>query len=91
MAALEPLLKADLIFEVNTGAIGRGWRTAPYPSEAILRELKVRGGRVCVSSDAHSIDGVACAFPEAEALLRRVGFRERWELTEKGFAPVPIK
>lgn len=90
MAALETLLNADKIFEVNTGAISRGWRTTPYPSEALLRELKARRARICVTSDAHSADGVACSFSEAEALLRSLGFRETWELTEQGFSPVRL-
>lgn len=87
---LEALVRADKIFEVNTGAIGRGWRTSPYPSRRLLGELLARKARVCVSSDCHSTDGVACFFPEAEALLKDVGFREIWQLTDKGFAPIPL-
>lgn len=90
MAALESLCRADKIFEVNTGAISRGWRTAPYPSAYFLRELRARNARVCVTSDAHSTDAIACAFPEAEALLCSLGFRETWELTENGFTPVRL-
>ena len=87
MAALETLLKADKLFEVNTGAISRGWRTTPYPSAFFLRELKARNARVLITSDAHRADGIACAFPETEALLRSLGFTETWTLTEKVFAP----
>ncbi len=88
MAALEALCRADKIFEVNTGAIARGWRTTPYPAPELLREIKARHGRVLVSSDAHSRDAIACAFPETEALLRDLGFRERWEFTADGFVPI---
>ena len=91
MAALDLLCRADKIFEVNTGAISRAWRTSPYPSRRLLRELKSRGARVLVTSDAHSADAVACAFPEAEALLRELGFTEIWELTDRGFAPEPLE
>ena len=90
MDAMDALIRADKIFEVNTGAISRGWHTAPYPAAFLLRELKARGARVLVSSDAHSAAGVACAFPETEALLRETGFRVRWEYSEKGFVPVVI-
>lgn len=90
MAAMERLLRADKLFEVNTGAIATGWRTVPYPSRRFLRELKTRGARLLVSSDAHRPDRVACGFPEAEELLRELGFRERWELTESGFVPLPL-
>ena len=90
MSALEALVRADKLFEVNTGAIATGWRTVPYPSRRFLRELKTRGARLLVSSDAHRPDRVACGFPEAEELLRELGFRERWELTESGFVPLPL-
>ncbi len=87
---MEALVKADKIIEVNTGAMGRGWRTSPYPARRLLEELKARKARICVSSDAHNTDDVACAFPETEALLRTVGFTERWILTEDGFRAVPL-
>lgn len=90
MAAMEALLRADKLFEVNTGAISRGYRTAPYPSVTLLKELRSRRARVLVASDAHSADAIACAFPETEALLRELGFRETWELTERGFVPRPL-
>ena len=91
MSALEALVRTDKIFEVNTGAIANGWRTTPYPALPLLHELKARGARVTVSADAHSTAGVVCAFPETEALLRDLGFRERWELTVSGFVPVPLE
>ena len=90
MDALSLLCRADKLFEVNTGAISRGWRTAPYPSRDLLRELLARGARVLVTSDAHSADAVACAFPETERLLLEIGFREVWELTGDGFVPAPL-
>ena len=90
MAALETLVKADKLFEVNTGAMSRGWRTSPYPAGFLLRELRARRARVLVTSDAHSTAGIAWAFPETEELLRSLGFRERWELTDDGFFPVPL-
>ena len=90
VAAMELLLRADKLFEVNTGAISRGWRTSPYPSRKLLQELKARDARLVVSADAHSSDAITCAFPETEELLRSLGFRERWELTERGFSPIKL-
>lgn len=78
LRAMDALCDAGKIFEVNTGAISRGWRTVPYPSRELLAELHRRRAKVTVSSDAHSSKAVACAFPQAEALLRACGFREIW-------------
>ena len=54
--AMDALVSAGKIFEVNTGAISRGWRTAPYPSRWALEQLKRRSARVTISSDSHSTD-----------------------------------
>ena len=80
--ALDALCDAGKIFEVNTGAISRGFRTTPYPSRFFLEEIRRRGGRVLVSSDAHHASAVTQSFAESETLLREVGFREIWVLRE---------
>jgi len=88
--AMEALVKAGKIFEVNTGAISRGYRTAPYPSMALLAQLKDMGGRVTVSADAHHVSGVACAFDKAEKMIKEAGFREIWILQNEKFVPVTL-
>lgn len=90
MAAMETLLLADKLFEVNTGAMSRGWRTSPYPAMWLLRELRAHNARVLVTSDAHAAESVTHAFRETEELLRSLGFREIWEYTPGGFCPVGI-
>lgn len=88
VAAMEKLNAAGKIFEINTGAISRGYRTTPYPEPSLLRHLKSLGGRICISSDAHSADAIVCGFAEAEALAKRCGFTEFWEFSAGDFAPV---
>ena len=68
-------LKADCIFEVNTGAISRGYRQTPYPSAQLLHVLKREGGRVMLSSDSHAADTIDCAFTETRQLLKDIGFQ----------------
>jgi len=53
LSALESLLRAPVIFEINTGAIARGYRKRPYPEDFLLRELEARGARLILSSDCH--------------------------------------
>ena len=89
-AAMEPLASAEKIFEVNTGAIARGYRTEPYPSEPLLRRLLALGGRVTLNSDAHRPEGLTCAFTETETRLRDIGFRELWRFDGRGFVPEPL-
>ena len=73
------------IFEINTGAISRGWRSLPYPSDRILREIYARGGQVMINSDSHAKDTLTCCFKEAAELARRCGFRHTKIITQNGF------
>lgn len=88
--AMEKLVKAGKIFEINTGAVSRGYRKTPYPSRRLLELLRGMDGRICISSDAHSAANVAYAFGEALSLARSCGFRELWQLAGGGFQPVKI-
>ena len=89
-AAMEGLVKAGKIFEVNTGAISRGYRSTPYPSAQWLKLLYEMGGRVTVSADAHHTSGVTCAFDLAEQMVTDAGFTEIWLLEDKNFIPVKL-
>ena len=77
-------------FEVNTGAISRGYRTAPYPSIPLLKEFKSRGYGVVVTTDCHNGEYLDCHYIESVELLREVGFRERFILTKDGFVPIAL-
>ena len=89
--ALNALLDAGKIFEVNTGAISRGWRSVPYPERRWLLEIARKGGRVTISSDAHRPEHVATQFEETEKLLRDCGFTCIQELAPDGtFVPVSL-
>ena len=88
--AMDVLVAANKIFEINTGAISRGYRTTPYPSRAILTELGRRKARITVSADAHAASDVAFGFAEAEALAIDCGFSEVWQFDGRGFVPVSI-
>ncbi len=61
-AAADKLLKADIPFEINTGAISRGYRTSPYPSAVLTDYISQNGGRFIMSSDAHSRDAIGFQF-----------------------------
>lgn len=66
--------RAGSFFEVNTGAIARGWRTMPYPAEELLFEIKKQCGRVVLNSDCHKKENLDCHFTEAKKWLKDIGF-----------------
>ena len=90
LEALDALLESDVIFEINTGAISRGFRTVPYPAPFLLRRIRERGGRVTITSDSHSPSTILFGYADAFALACACGFSEYWVLTASGFQPRPI-
>ena len=77
---LAEALKSECIFEVNTGAISRGYRKNPYPQVNLLHIIKKNGGRITISSDCHNADAIDCHFNETKALLKDVGFTNMYIL-----------
>ena len=63
-AAADRLLASGKPFEINTGAMHRGYRTAPYPSAEIRAYLRARGARFLLSSDSHSAQTLCCRFED---------------------------
>lgn len=86
LAAMEKLVRADKIFEINTGAISRGYRSAPYPSRELLCALREMGGKITISADAHHVSGAACAYGQALSLAKACGFAQAYVLrrTQEG-------
>ena len=68
-AAVDRLVTYDVPFEINTGAISRGYRTQPYPDEEMIAYIKAKGGRLILSSDAHSKENIAYIFEKYESRL----------------------
>ena len=60
--AADRLLAAGKTFEINTGAIARGYRTSPYPGKLLFDYIREKGGKFILSSDAHAVSNIAFAF-----------------------------
>lgn len=78
------------LFEVNTGAISRGYRTSAYPQMEFLKEFNRCGFGAVITSDCHDKNYIDCYYEEAEGMLKEAGFRSKWILTDAGFKEVGI-
>lgn len=85
LTALDIALETDAVIEVNTGAVGRGYRTSPYPADFLLNRILERKGRVIITTDTHKIDKMLCWVDETEELLKSIGFDSVCELGVNGF------
>ena len=73
------------VFEINTGAMARGYRTTPYPNPFILREMAKMGVGITISSDCHDGDYLTHGFDRALELCKECGVKELQVLTKGGF------
>ncbi len=67
--AVDALIPYNKPFEINTGAISRGYRTTAYPSMQILEYIKEKGGKVILSSDSHAAENIAYKFEEYDNII----------------------
>lgn len=78
------------LFEVNTGAISRGYRTSPYPQMEFLKEFNRLGFGAVITSDCHDKHFIDCYYEEAKLLLEEAGFQTIWILTDNGFKEIGL-
>lgn len=88
--ALRKLVKQGVIFEINTGAISRGYTDLPYPHKNILTEIAETGGKITVSSDSHDVNTVNFKLNEMCSLAKMCGFKDIYFLTDCGFKPFSL-
>lgn len=90
LGAMEHEVKYCRLFEINTGAIYRGRRSVPYPSEFLLRNLADMGAQVILSSDSHDAASLGWRFEDAAYLAARCGFRYLSVLRKGKFEQVKL-
>ena len=90
LEALDYLLEKDVIFEINTGALSRGYRKSPYPAEFILKRMAEKNARIMINSDTHAKDTVLYYYPEAVEYAKYCGVRELTVFKRGEFATLEI-
>jgi len=82
--AIEQLIPYKKPFEINFGAIARGYRNSPYPDKVILKEIKRRGGEIIFNSDCHDRTKLGLNYDIAVRHAIDCGFEGRVILTKNG-------
>jgi histidinol-phosphatase (PHP family) len=90
LTALHAVAGKIPFFEVNTGAVARGYRKTPYTTHDMLKELKARGWGATISSDCHDRRFLKQSFGDAAEMLKAAGFKEIYVLKSSGFEAVPL-
>jgi histidinol-phosphatase (PHP family) len=79
------------VFEVNTGAMARGYRKTPYPRPFLLKEMAKTGVGIVLGSDCHDSRYLTYGFDEAVALCKACGVKELQIFTKGEFKGVPLE
>ncbi len=80
--ALEALLKTPAVFEMNTGAITRGYRTTPYPSEELTAKIAQSGKKFVINSDTHNTATIGTHLDELARVFDTLGYKYITRLEE---------
>ncbi len=81
--AIDILSKQNVLFEVNTGAMQRGYRNTPYPEAQMISYLREKGCDVIITGDCHDSAHLGYGFEDALRLIKECGF-ERMAYLSKG-------
>lgn len=79
------VLEVCPIFEINTGAIARGYRQTPYPHPNAIRYIHEHGGKFVITSDCHDARYLDCHYTESVELAKACGVRSLVRLTKHGW------
>lgn len=88
--AARELLRHKVPFEINTGAVARGYRSEPYPDLELLRFIYDNGGSIIVSSDCHRKELLDFGLEEAKKMAKEVGFTKQAVVTREGVRYVAL-
>ena len=90
LECLHALAEKIHVFEINTGAMARGYRTAPYPNFFILKEINKLGLGITISSDCHDCNFLNHGFDHAVELCKACDVKELQVLTKEGFKGIAL-
>lgn len=85
LKAVKTLIPFNRFFEINVGAMTRGYRTAPYPAPFILKEINRLGGKIVINGDCHNKEWLGDHLDTAMKIAKDCGFAERYILTKDGW------
>lgn len=74
LSACQKLVNKPVVFEINTGAISRGYRTTPYPAPFILDALISMKAPLVITPDTHSKDSILCHMNEVAKGLEEMEY-----------------
>lgn len=84
--AAEYIIKnSNCIFEINSGAVYRGYKKSFYPSLLILKAIKKLGGEIILTTDCHNAEAIDFGLSDMSELAKTAGFKYAKEIKNGKF------
>ena len=90
VGVLDAAARRDVILEVNTGAIARGYTAEFYPSPWLLKRASERNIPLTLNADAHHPAKISAAFTHSRAIIKKSGYKSLMYLDEDGWKEAPL-
>ena len=87
---LDAVTEQQVIVEVNTGGIARGYTSEMYPSDWILACMRERNIPLVLNSDAHHPDKIDAYYLQAVEKLKSLGYTHQRILLDNIWQDVPL-
>jgi len=87
---IELVKENELIMELNTRGLYKGYTTDFYPAAKWVKEAHKMGVRLQVNSDAHELHELSGGYDRAYVLLKEIGVRETWVRKGKTWDAIPL-
>ena len=71
--AVDKILPLNIPFEINVGAISRGYKDTPYPDIDTISYIIKNGGKIIFSGDSHNKDTLCFEFEKWNNILKEKG------------------
>ena len=91
LECLDLAASKDVIVELNTGALARGYQDVIYPHPDLLPICREKNIRTMINADAHDPRQVDFAYDRAISLLKEAGYHEQWVLKDGSWTSVPLR
>ncbi len=73
--AVDEIISLGKVFEINTGAMSRGYKRSPYPHSDILEYIAKKGGKVILTGDTHKKENLCSHFDVAYEYAKCAGIK----------------
>lgn len=91
LSAAEHLIKKHgCIFELNSGAVFRGYKKSIYPNVNILKGICDFGGRIMLNTDSHETNALSFMQSEMALFAKEVGFKSAVEMKNGEFVETEL-